>query len=296
MSSTALLDASPAERPSGLWDYVSPTRLNLWLRCPARVQFHYVEGLVPPPTPSLFVGKRTHDALEHFYRHRQLGVGLSAEQVTARLEDTWDEAAAEEHVSFASADEQRAAKDQAVGLVKEYLRQLPASEPRPLAVETTLEAPLADPFTGEDLGLPLLGVVDLVLDGREGPVICDFKTSAKSSTPAEIVHEVQLTAYAILFRKSPENGKRDWRFARSSRARRRRSSGTFLDLAKNHTCGGSFGLWRAYLRRSERGRFRCTGPAGRARCASTVMGVPLPGPRETLEAYIGARPQFYWQT
>ena len=53
---------------------------------------------------------------------------------------------------------------------------------------------------GEDLGLPLVGIVDLILDGRDGPVITDFKTSARSSEPLEIVHEIQLSSYAYLFR------------------------------------------------------------------------------------------------
>ena len=48
-----------------------------------------------------------------------------------------------------------------------YIAQVPADEPRPLAVEAALEVPLIDPITGEDLGIPLVGIVDLVLDGQE---------------------------------------------------------------------------------------------------------------------------------
>jgi CRISPR/Cas system-associated exonuclease Cas4 (RecB family) len=68
-------------------------------------------------------------------------------------------------------------------------------------VEVALEAPLVDPDTGEDLGLPLVGVLDLVLDGQAGPLICDHKTAARSSEPMEISHEVQLTGYAWLYRQ-----------------------------------------------------------------------------------------------
>jgi len=42
--------------------------------------------------------------------------------------------------------------------------------------------------------------MNLVLDGRDGPIIADFKTSARSTEPLEIVHKVQLTSYAYLFR------------------------------------------------------------------------------------------------
>jgi CRISPR/Cas system-associated exonuclease Cas4 (RecB family) len=60
---------------------------------------------------------------------------------------------------------------------------------------------LVDPATGEDLGMPLVGIMDLVLDGHDGPIIVDLKTSARSSEPPEIVHEVQLTSYAYLLRQ-----------------------------------------------------------------------------------------------
>ena len=81
--------------------------------------------------------------------------------------------------------------------------QVPKDE-EPLAVEVPAEAPLVDPATGEDLGVPLLGVMDLVLDGPQGPVIADFKTTSRSSEPLEITHEIQLTAYAYLFRQASQ--------------------------------------------------------------------------------------------
>ena len=85
-------------------------------------------------------------------------------------------------------------------LVLAYLAQIPDDEPRPLAVETMLEVPLIDPETGVDLGIPLRGIIDLVLDERGGAVICDFKTAASSQQPLEVCHEVQLGCYALLYR------------------------------------------------------------------------------------------------
>ena len=87
-----------------------------------------------------------------------------------------------------------------VGLLVAYLRQLPPDEPRPLAVETSLSHPLVDPTTGEDLGIPLVGIVDLVLPGNAGPLIADFKAAASSKPPPEIQHEIQLSCYSYLFR------------------------------------------------------------------------------------------------
>jgi hypothetical protein len=84
-------------------------------------------------------------------------------------------------------------------LIKAYLGHVPADEPRPLALEAAVEMSLINPLTGEDFGIPLLGVMDLVLDGPSGLVIIDFKSSSRSSEPLEIVYEIQLTSYALFF-------------------------------------------------------------------------------------------------
>jgi hypothetical protein len=69
-----------------------------------------------------------------------------------------------------------------------------------LAVEVAAEAPLVDPQTGENLGIPLVGIIDLVLNYEQGPIIVDCKTAARSSEPMEISNEIQLTSYAYLLR------------------------------------------------------------------------------------------------
>ena len=71
---STLLRNGPARQPVGdLWDYVSPSRLNLWLRCPLAFRFRYVERIPTPTSPSLLVGKMVHGALEYFNRQRQAG-------------------------------------------------------------------------------------------------------------------------------------------------------------------------------------------------------------------------------
>lgn len=202
--STLLLEApTAAERRGGLWDYISPSRLNLWLRCPLAFKAKYIDGIVPPPTPSLFVGKRVHDALEVFYRHRHLGVvDFGVEGAVKRVRDSWDQAAEAEAMKFESVQESEILRQQTIGLVTVYLEQMAGAGEIPLAVETSMEAPLICPDTGEDLGIPLTGIVDLVVDDRDGPLICDFKTAAKSAAPFEVTHEIQLTSYSYLYRRA----------------------------------------------------------------------------------------------
>jgi len=196
-------------KSGGVWDYISPSRLSLWLRCPLAFKLRYIDGIRTPTNSNLFLGKMVHQGLEVFYRHRQLGVELSPEDVAKRLLEGWDESVASESMRFESVQEEGMLKKQAVDLVAMYLIQTADAGDIPIAVETSMEAPLVDPETGEDLGISLLGIVDLIVDDSAGPTICDFKTASRSSPPHEITHEIQLTSYAYLFRESTgdEEGK-----------------------------------------------------------------------------------------
>jgi putative RecB family exonuclease len=190
------------ERQGGIDSYISPSRLNCWLSCPLKFYFNYVEGIRSPTTPSLFLGHVVHGAMETLYRHRQLGVTLAADEVTRRMLDGWAQAVDEEEMAFSDTAEEQALQKQATDLVTAYIGQMPSDEPKPLAVEVAAEAPLIDPVTGENLGLPMVGVIDLVLDDPDGPLVCDFKTSAKGGEPLATAHEIQLTSYSLLYRHS----------------------------------------------------------------------------------------------
>ena len=201
MSNGLTLLQEPDQVDSGIWDYISPSRLNSWIACPLKFQFRYVDGMRSPSTPSLFLGKQVHAGLETYYRHRMLGITLTPEDVTARMNAAWDDAVAEEGIDFDTSKEELALRNQAEALVRAYLDQAPPNEPKPLAVEARMEVPLIDPANEEDLGIPLLGIVDLILDGPDGATIIDFKTSARSAPPSAISHEIQLTSYAYLFHR-----------------------------------------------------------------------------------------------
>jgi len=200
MTATLTLLHEPDKSQSGVWDYVSPSRLNCWISCPLKFRFRYIDGIRTLPTASLFLGKQVHAGLETYYRHKMLGITLAPEDVTARMDAAWDDAVAEEEMGFDSIKDELALRSQAQALVRTYLEQVPPDEPKPLAVEATMEVPLIDPATGENLGIPLLGIVDLIINGPDGVTIIDFKTSSRSAPPLEISHETQLTSYAYLFR------------------------------------------------------------------------------------------------
>lgn len=188
------------EKPSWRGDYISPSRLRLWLKCPAAYKRRYVDGIVPPTAPAALVGKAVHAGLEYYYRHQERSVTLFAQYVAEDVRRRWQQMVEAEGVFFPSKGEEEELRQQACRLVVAYIEQL-AEEPAPLLVEARLKTPLVDPETGEDLGIPLMGIVDLVLAGPRGPVIVDFKTAARTPAQADLVHELQLTCYSYLVRR-----------------------------------------------------------------------------------------------
>ena len=199
---TGLPEQPSMQSPHGsVLEYISPSRLNCWLACGLKFKLTYIDGLQSPTTPSLFLGKQVHSGLERLYRYRQLGIAPDIADLSRQIRQSWESAVNEEGIQFENVAEEQALQRQTIDLVAAYTRQMPADEPRPLAVEASVDAVLVDPFNGENLGIPLLGIMDLVLDGPEGPGIVDFKTTARSSDPLEVTHEVQLSSYAWLFRQ-----------------------------------------------------------------------------------------------
>ena len=130
-----------------------------------------------------------------------VGAYTAADDVPALVNDAWNRAMQSEPVTFESAEQETKSKNQVADLVRTYLSETDIASEKPLAVEQRYEVPLVDPLTGEDFGLPLVGVVDLILDGESGPVIVDFKTAASASSNCELQHEIQLTAYSYLIRQ-----------------------------------------------------------------------------------------------
>ena len=109
--------------------------------------------------------------------------------------------------------------------------------------------------------------MDLVLDYEAGPLICDFKTSARSSEPMEIAHEIQLSSYAYLFRQVnpwPEAGLEIR--SHSSRPRCRRSSSIPYAARTDAHFTRLFAVIREYLDALDAGRFNYRPGFGCAMC------------------------------
>jgi len=204
MSIIEFMQQEQEEQQTGqVWDYVSPSRLALWMKCPLAFRRRYIEGMQSAPTPALFVGKITHSVLAHIYRMRQAGQVCEPDALPMLVADAWKFGMETEPPYFDDDAQEEKSRYQILDLVQAYLSTIPVQEEKPIAIEQRYEVPLIDPATREKLGINLVGVLDLVLNEECGQVIVDFKTSSTASI-SDLAHELQLTAYAYLFREATE--------------------------------------------------------------------------------------------
>lgn len=194
----ALATPTPSDQsPSpieALVSVVSASRLNCFHTCRLKFYFRYVLELRRHTTPSLFLGKAVHAALQHWSLARWRGQAHDPETIRQALVAHWTTALSEEPIRWEDGAEQ-AGQEKAWELTELYLRETPIPDAEPVeAVEVQIEVDLGQH------GLPtLLGVIDLV---RAGGRIVDFKTSATAPQASQVLHRnlIQLTSYAVLYR------------------------------------------------------------------------------------------------
>jgi CRISPR/Cas system-associated exonuclease Cas4 (RecB family) len=178
---------------------ISASRLGTWLGCRLKFYFRYVVGITKPATPARHVGSVVHAVLQQWSLARWRRAPLVGEMVDALFEQSWTATNEGEEIKWDDDEPETMVKAGALGLVQMYLRESPIpSDERPDAVEVMVEKDLSQH------GLPkLVGVLDLV---RAGGRIVDFKTTGKTPN-AELTlhtHDVQLTAYALLYREATD--------------------------------------------------------------------------------------------
>jgi hypothetical protein len=177
------------------------------------------------------------------------------DEICREVGDNWESAASAEGIAFSSTSEDAELRATAIRLVGAYIEKMGSEKSVPLAVETAIESPLVDPRTGEDLGIPLVGVLDLVLEEPDGPVIVDFKTAARADHAPAQLHEIQLGCYAYLFRQSTGQSENALEIRRLIKTRTPQIICERRDARTESHLGRLFAVVRAYLDDLECGRF-----------------------------------------
>lgn len=173
-------------------EYVSASALQLYLACPLKYRFQYVDKLEKPwRAAALAFGTSVHAAVEWFQRERMAGKEPQPAAVLAQFDADWY-AQNVDPLVFSDKDSRDSLHEKGHEILRLYVSGTDGV--KPVAVEQPFEVPLVDPETGEDLGLMLRGFLDLV---EEGDVVVDLKTAARSIGPGDLERHPQLSVYAL---------------------------------------------------------------------------------------------------
>ncbi len=169
--------------------HISPSQVNMYLRCPAQYYFRYVEGVILPPKAAMTRGKAVHHSIETNYKQKI----ESHEDLP--LSDVLDVAATAfeieaEHTEWEPDETPGSVKDETIQLAGLYHTAI-APTVQPVCVEARAEIPL------EGTEKTLLGFIDVI---DSGGFIRDTKTSRRAPGADEAERSLQLTAYCLAFR------------------------------------------------------------------------------------------------
>ena len=180
-------------KPGDPLAYISASRLKSFLACRLKFYFEKVLGLKPPASPALQVGKAVHAALQSYNLARWRRGDTSPAATLQAYDKAYGELEAAEPVDYGDSSRQDSI-DTGSRVLDAFLGSELARDPRRvLGVEAYLRK------ESGDLPLPLVGVVDLVVEGN---VPVDYKTVAATPNLDDEgwQHEVQLVAYNLLLR------------------------------------------------------------------------------------------------
>lgn len=182
-------------------DYISYAQLSLYLQCPLKYAFRYVDGIRQVSVPSyLAFGKSIHRAIASFYETAQEGEPFRLDAWLGVFGTDWKEAQETQEIRYEKGEDYETLLRQGTELLRVYAQQ--ANPQTVIAVEESFSVDLEDPDTGDILPQPIRGVIDLVERDANGTVIVvDHKTAKRRYAQWQIDGNLQLTIYAYAARE-----------------------------------------------------------------------------------------------
>ena len=176
-------------------DHVSASQINVYLMCPLKYRYSYVDQLPRPfKSVDLALGSAFHAAVEWWHKHRKNRSSPDAEDVSRILAADLL-AQAEETLRFKAGKTLEDAINLGKQLVATYVKEYQGKTV--LNTEVAFRVPMVDLETGEELEMPLVGYFDLL---EENDTVVETKTAARAYDHLTILNHLQLTAYGYAYR------------------------------------------------------------------------------------------------
>ena len=172
---------------------LSPTRLTLFLACPVKYKWTYMDARGKPFLRSksyYSFGSSLHKVLERFHDELDTGVTTTAEAVEA-LGESWIDA------GYRSQEEMEQAQGHATEMIERYVEERQARAPgaKVVAVERRYRYDMGE--------FVLLGVVDRLDRYPDGRLdVVDYKSGRSEVTEGEIKTDLAMGVYQLLVSKA----------------------------------------------------------------------------------------------
>ncbi|TET43816.1 PD-(D/E)XK nuclease family protein [candidate division TA06 bacterium] len=158
---------------------LSHSKVQMYLSCPQRYKFHYVDRLPEKPHANLEFGKLIHEVLEFLHNPRNMKTP-ALEELMEEFEKRWSKLPETEGMADY--------KPLGIKMLEDYYQVYVPLEEEVLAVEQRFRLPLENHT--------LVGVLDRVSRSKDGTIlITDYKTSKTLPTQPEVDKDPQMTIY-----------------------------------------------------------------------------------------------------
>jgi len=184
-------------------EHLSASQINLYIQCSLKYRYQYIDHIPKPFKPSgLAFGSVMHSAIEWFHKERMKKREISLDRLLKILETDWFSQKVDNEIRYKDGEDEMKLLCTGKEMLGIYFSS-PFDNVK--GAEIPFHVPFLNVSTGEDLGIPLEGIIDLI---EKDGVVVEFKTSSRSMDPESLSDFLQLTAYSyayrILFGKEPQ--------------------------------------------------------------------------------------------
>ncbi len=177
-------------------DYLSYSQLALYLECPLKYRFRYIDEIRTDGISSALVfGTAIHKTLALFYKGIMVNEAFSLANFLITFEEAWEDGCDGRNVVFKKDESFDFLLEQGRAILRVFAQEIKPL--RTIAVEVPFEFKLENPETGEAFPIPIKGVIDLIEEDENGTLwVVDHKTSNRAFTQHQLNADLQLMIYA----------------------------------------------------------------------------------------------------
>ena len=179
-------------------DHISYSQISVYLQCPLKYRFHYIDALEPAFTSaSLAFGQAVHQAVASFFQNALEGDRLTADNMIDVYREAWRNCEGPP-IRYSNGDTEKKLLKKATDILTLWhSKQDSATEV--YGVEEPFTVDLGDKTDYPCNGLPpLVGYVDHILKQPDGNItLIDLKTAARKPSQLQVDQTLQLTAYSL---------------------------------------------------------------------------------------------------